>query len=208
MSLHLHRYWPLCLAAGIVAMAMAACDKPAADIASSTTRTRPDPSATVADAGIPATDPDSPCRLLTDAEVRAVFPNAGPGERERTREQYGIAACVWSGDFGRFVAQTWEAKGNTAEQEARGLSNGFVDPLNPAAGNSVRYESVAGVGEQASAIVESQDTQRGILTDIAMLVARKDGQMLVLMSDDLTHRDRSEALAKLQSLARSAAARL
>lgn len=197
MSLLPNSDWTRCVAVGILTMSVAACSKPVSDS-----------SAPAVDAPSAVADPDSPCRLLSDAEVHAVFPGAGAGERERTREEYGISACVWSGDFGRLAVQTWKATTNSAEDEARGLAAGFVDPAQRAFAKNVRYESVAGIGEQASAVVEVQDAQRGILTDVAMLVARKGDRMLVINSDGLAHRDRAEALSKLRSLGQSAADRL
>ena len=154
------------------------------------------------------TDPTSVCRLLTGAEITAVFPNAHPGEPERTREKYGISACVWSGDFGRAALQEWKAEGRTADAEARGMVSGFIDPLSSTAAGNIHYETVAGVGEQAVAVVEKQDAQRGILTDVAMLVVRKNDQILMLLCDDLAQRDRTEALAALKSLGSAAAQRL
>ncbi|MEO6138546.1 MAG: hypothetical protein ABIP11_07785 [Luteimonas sp.] len=151
---------------------------------------------------------DSPCRLLTDAEVRAVFPGVKGGQPERSREEYGIKACQWSADGGRFVAEVWKAKGSTADNEIHGLVEGFIDPVNPSAANNVRYEPVAGVGDQAFAVIEAQDAKRGILTDIAMVVARKGDRILVLLSDDLADRDRAAALHALTGLGSAAAKRL
>lgn len=153
-------------------------------------------------------DPNSVCRLLTNAEVRAVFPAAGRGEPERTREKYGISACVWSGDFGRAGLQTWKAEGRSADDEARGMAAGFIDPLSRAAAGNVRYETVHGVGEQAVAVVETADPQRGILSDVAMMMVRKDDQIIMLIADDLARRDRAQAVAALGSLGAAAAGRL
>lgn len=153
-------------------------------------------------------DPSSVCRLLTAAEVKAVFPSAHAGEPERTREKYGISACVWSGDFGRAALQTWKAEGRTADAEARGMVSGFIDPLSSSAAGNIHYETLTGVGEQAVAVLEKQDAQRGILTDVAMLVVRKNDQILMLLCDDLAQRDRSQALAALKSLGGAAADRL
>jgi hypothetical protein len=155
-----------------------------------------------------AMEPDSPCRLLTDAEVRGVFPGVKAGQPERSREEYGIKACQWSADGGRFVAEVWKAKGSTADNEIHGLVEGFIDPVNPSAANNVRYEPIGGVGEQAFAVIETQDAKRGILSDAALLVARKDNLILVLLSDDLAHRDRATALHALTDLGGAAAKRL
>ena len=150
---------------------------------------------------------DSPCRLLTDAEVRAVFPDAKPGVPERSREEYGIKACMWDTDGGPFVLQRWSAKGSV-DNEIRGLASGFVDPTNSAAQNNIRYETIAGVGEQAMALVETKDEKRGILSDGAVLVAQHGKQILELQSQDLPHRTRAAALQALTTLGREAVARL
>ncbi len=151
---------------------------------------------------------DPVCRLLTDAEVRAVFPSAGSGTPEHTREQYGIGACVWSGEFGRFVLQTWQAKGRSAEDEARGLVIGFVDPMSRDSDAQVRYEPISGLPGPAVAVLETQDPAHGILSDIALFATVKNDQALVMLSDDLAHRERGDALKKLRALAQAASSRL
>ena len=151
---------------------------------------------------------DDPCRLLTDAEVRGAFPGARPGTRETTREKYGIRACVWQTERGDFVLQRWTAKGGTVDDEIRGLSLGFVDPIRPAAGTAVRFETLSGIGDQAMAVVETRDDKRGILTDVAMLVTLRRDELIELHSQDLARGDRGAALQTLSALARSAAARL
>jgi uncharacterized protein DUF3558 len=150
---------------------------------------------------------DSPCRLLTDAEVRAVFPGAKPGAPERSREEYGIKACEWDTDTDRFVVQVWTAKGSV-DDEIRGLASGFVEPFNAGAQNNIRYETIAGVGEQAMAVVETQDQKRGILSDAALLVAKHGNQILELQSQQLPHRARATALQALTTLGHEAVARM
>lgn len=204
-----HRY-VRCLTACIASALIAACGQsPSSGDPTSAAAAGSSPPATASavDAGT-AVEPDSPCRLLTDAEVRAVFPGAKAGQPERSREEYGIKACEWSPDSGRFLAEVWKAKGGSADNEIRGLAAGFVDPVNPGAANNIRYEPIAGVGEQAFAVIETRDAQRGILDDIAMLVARKNDRILVLLSDDLAHRDRAAALQALTALGREAAKHL
>ena len=105
---------------------------PAGVAASAKAGTIADPaSSTTADSTPMAAD--DPCRLLTTAEVRGVFPNAKAGARERSREQYGIRACVWETPTGHFAVQQWTTKPGAVDNEIRGLSSGFLDPLNPAA---------------------------------------------------------------------------
>ncbi|MCY7355424.1 MAG: DUF3558 domain-containing protein [Lysobacter sp.] len=192
----------------LVAICMAACAKPPPGDAASTADAETSSATRAAEDDVGPADPDSPCRLLSDTEVRTVFAGASPGERETTREQYGISACVWQTPASRLMVQTWAAKEASAEEEIRGLTAGFVDPLNRAAADNVRLETITGIGEEAFAVVETRDAQRGILNDAAMLVARHDGRILVLMSDELTRSDRAHAIAALQALGRSAVGRL
>jgi hypothetical protein len=198
------------VAAGLIGLALAACSSPSPPSPASDAQALHDATVAAGAAQDPATpaDPNSVCRLLTDAEVRAVFPSAHAGEPERTREKYGISACLWSGDFGRVGLQTWNAKGRSADDEARGMVSGFIDPLSSSAADQVRYETLAGVGDQAVAVVEKQDATRGILNDVAMLTVRKDDRIIMLIGDDLAQRDRAQALAALTSLGAAAADRL
>ncbi|WP_159016348.1 hypothetical protein [Cognatiluteimonas profundi] len=155
-----------------------------------------------------AVDPDSPCRVLGDATVRAVFPDAKAGARNRSREEYGITACQWSTGSGDFTAEIWQAKGSTADNEIRGLATGFVDPTKPDAQGNVRFEPVPGVGDQAFAVVENKDAAKGILADVALLVASHGDRILVLTSTDLARGDRADALKTLATLGADAVARL
>ena len=203
-----------CVLACLLGPVMGACSKSSpgsAALAANPTAPASPLNMPAREAGSPpaaSTEPDSPCRLLTDAEVRVVFPGAKAGQPERSREEYGIKACQWSADGGRFVAEVWKAKGGTADNEIHGLAEGFIDPTDPAAANNVRYESIAGVGDQAFAVIETQDNKRGILSDAALLVARKDNRILVLLSDDLAHRDRAAALRALTTLGSASTGRL
>ena len=175
---------------------------------SATTSAAPLASASPTPMSAAPVEANSPCRLLTDAEVRAVFPGAKSGVPERSREEYGIKACVWDMDTDRFVLQTWASKGGNADNEIRGLASGFVDPLNAGAQNNVRYETIAGIGEQAMAMVETQDEKRGILSDAALLVAQHGNRILELQSQELPHRTRAAALQALTTLGREAVARM
>ena len=151
---------------------------------------------------------DDPCRLLTTAEVRDVFPNAKVGVRERSREEYGIRACVWETPTGHFAVQQWTTKPGAVDNEIRGLSSGFLDPLNPAAPNNVRFETIAGIGEAAMAVIETRDESRGILSDVAMLVTQRGDRLLELQSPDLPRSERAVALKALTMLGRTAVNRL
>lgn len=160
-------------------------------------------------AGAASAHAADPCKLLTDAEVRSVFPGARSGQPERTREKYGIQACQWTHPAGSFALQLWAAKkAGVHEDEIRGLALGFVDPLSNAAKKSVRYEKIAGVGDGATAVVETESKQRGILGDVAMLVTQRGTQLVELQSSDLARGDRAAALRGLTQLAIAAVARL
>jgi hypothetical protein len=152
--------------------------------------------------------PGDPCSLLSTAEVASVIPGAKSPERDKSREEYGISACIWDTPQGRFAVQTWEGEPNAVENEARGLAQGFVDPLKPGAMNNVRFEKIDGVGERALAVVEIQDAKRGLLTDVAMLVSQRGDQILVMFSNDLARTERSAALGGLKKLGTAAAKRL
>jgi hypothetical protein len=151
--------------------------------------------------------PSDPCRLLTTAEVGAVFAGAKAGVPERTREKYGITACEWHTSNGLFVLQLWTGEQDSTEDEIRGLVTGIVDPLKPAAKQSVRYER-ADVGAPAMIVVERQNVQTGILNDAALLVTQKGEQVVVLHASDLARRDRAVAIRALSSLGQRVVSRL
>ena len=153
----------------------------------------------------PAVDP---CRLLTDSEIRKAFPDAKAGKVDHSLEEHGIISCLWDHPGGRFAAQVYNGEQGTIENEIRGMSLMFLDPLKPGAGQNVRYETIKDVGDQARAIVETADEKKGFLTDSAVLVTQRKGLQLVLMSTQLAQRDRSSALKVLEDLGRAAARRL
>ena len=144
------------------------------------------------------------CRLLTRAEVAGVLLGAQPGKPERSREAYGIRACVWEWEGGSLALQMLPGKHGAASQ-LRGLAQGYVNPL---ARYSVRYETVPGVGEAAFAAVEPVDAARGVIGDMAMLTTQRGAQVIVLQCAALARGDRAAALKALTVLGRSAVARL
>lgn len=153
--------------------------------------------------------PDS-CKLLTDAEVRGVFPDAKAGERERSREQYGISGCIWKNTKGTviFGIDQYKAKPGSVDNELRGMMTGVLDPLKPSAKGAVRYETLKDVGDQAMAAVERADEKRGILGDTAFLVTQRGDRVIFLGSVELARRDRAAALKALEELGRAAAKRV
>ena len=151
---------------------------------------------------LPAADP---CALLTDAEVRKVFPDAKAGERDRSTDEFGIASCVWKHPGGRFALQVQTSEPGTVKNEIEGLAGGATDM---GADRNLRYETLSDVGDQAMAVVERADEARGILQDIAVLIAQRGDLQVNLMSSDLASRERAEALQTLAKLGRAAVQRL
>lgn len=193
-----NRSLPL-LACAVMAALTAACSKSGAD----------DPAAPVVTTDAAAPPVEGACRLLQTREVAAVFSGTRSGEVDDSRKQYGISACTWNTSRGTFVAQFWTSEGASAQDEAKSLALGVVDPLKgEGARNNVRFEAITGVGEQAVAVIETKDEQRGVLTDFAMLVAQRGGYILVLIAPSLARAERAKALQDLQSLGKSAVSRL
>ena len=148
---------------------------------------------------------DGLCRLLTLDEVAATFPGAEAGKVTEVPME-GVTACTWGIPAGRFVLESWPAAAPLSD-EIHDLASGSLDPFKQTDG-LVRYETVAGVGDEALAVIEQQDETHGILSDMAILVAWRGDKILVILSDDLPRRDRKQALAALQALGSRAASRL
>jgi hypothetical protein len=150
----------------------------------------------------------NPCQLLTDAEVRTVFTGAKAGRVDRRREEYGLVDCIWEYPGGSFGLQLSAAPSQSFDEEVKGNTTGFLDPMKGGAERAIRFEKLTGVGDRATAIVEATDRNRGILTNIAMLIAQRGKREIVLGSPDLVKRDRAAALKALQDLGKAAASRL
>ncbi|WP_139202982.1 hypothetical protein [Pseudoxanthomonas sp. GM95] len=198
---------PEMIAPGVLALLLAtllvACNKPAASPGASAAAS----AAPIAEA--PTTPPDGEvCALLSDAEVRAVFPSAGAGKAENTRAKYGIKACTWDGTFGRFAVQLMPADQVDANRTMRSMADGFIDPLRADAKQHVRFEPLQGLGADATAVLEPMDAAKGITTEVAMLAAVKGQTTLMILSDGLAGGDRTQGLATLQALGQKAYARL
>lgn len=196
-----------CLAAFLASAGCTRSETPAAQASSGDSAASPSGAAAETAAGAPLAA-DDPCRLLTNPEVRGIFPEAEAGQRERTREKYGITACIWKTPTGVFALELWTLEENSVDSEIRGLSSAFIDPVNPAARDNVRFETIAGVGEAAMAVVEVRDEQRGIVADVALLVSQRGTQVLEVESSDLPRGDRAAALRALTTLAKLADARM
>ena len=117
MSIHVRQ--SVCFSIAALALCAGGCSQSSPPSNTSTAAAGAAPLASAAAAPI---DANSPCRLLTDSEVRAVFPDAKSGVPERTREEYGIRACVWDTPAGQFAVQVWASKGGSVDNEIRGLA--------------------------------------------------------------------------------------
>ena len=156
----------------------------------------------------PKEPPGDACKLLTDAEVRVVFPNAKPAKRDTSVDKYGIASCIWEHPGGRFAVQLMKAAAKI-DDEMRGRLSGNLDPLKPRGANdAVRIVTVSDVGDAARAFVEPTDQKRGVVQGVAMLIAQRSGNQIILMSDQLPERERGAALKALEDLGRAAVKRL
>jgi hypothetical protein len=152
-----------------------------------------------------------PCTVVPLSDVQKAFPGAKPGERSARMEKYGLTECTWKDGGGVVVLVVQEFFGSdSAMDEAKGLANGFVDPLKSASARNLRYETLTavGLGNEAVAIVEARDDKRGIVSDGAALVLHRGQRTLFLTSPVLQARDRAAALKTFEGLGRIAAKRL
>jgi hypothetical protein len=152
--------------------------------------------------------PRNVCSLLTPAEISAFLTGAKAGKPEPSREKYGITACEWDTGVGTFFLQNWKSEGDSARDELEALMLGVIDPMKPKAMANVRFETLAGVGDQAVAVVEVKDEKKSILNDAAILVAKRGDQVLMLAATNAARGDRATVLAALKALAQKSLARL
>ena len=152
--------------------------------------------------------PRNVCTLLTAAEISAGFPGAKAGKADFSRNEYGITACEWDTATGTFILQNWKSEGDSALDEMEALMIGVIDPLKNSAMANIRFETMSGVGDQAVAVVEVKDEKKSILNDVAMLIAKRGDQVLVLAATNAARGDRAKVLAGLKSLAQKSLARL
>jgi hypothetical protein len=159
-------------------------------------------------AAAPATAGDGPCALLTNGEVQRVFAGAKPGQLDRSLEKHGILRCVWNHAAAPVGIVDGTETPDPVDVEARTWALGFLDPLRRDADSHVRYETLAGVGDQAIAVVERTDPKKGFVADSAFLVVRRGNRQVTFMAMDLARRERPAALAVLQDLGKAIAKRL
>jgi hypothetical protein len=151
---------------------------------------------------------EGPCALLTTAEVQRAFPGSQPGKLDRKNEKRGVLACVWSTPTGVLSIISGDDTGESPKDEAEGWTLTFLDPLRDDAQRHVRYETLAGVGDQAVAVVERQDKTKGFAQNGAILVVRRGKRQISVLSTELARRERAEALLILADLGKAIAKRL
>lgn len=149
-----------------------------------------------------------PCSLLTTAEVQRAFPGTKAGRVDRSQEKSGVVTCTWDYPTGILSLVGDDGAEESVKEEARGWTDIFLDPLRPDAGRHVRYELLAGVGDEAIAIVEPEDKSKGFMQNGAILVVRRGKKQVAVMSSTLTRRERAEALQVLTELGKAIATRL
>jgi hypothetical protein len=158
----------------------------------------------------PATD--GSCALLSLAEIRRVLPAAARAVHNDSLIKHGIDACGWYGSSKAPVLEVsaWQVSGadDTPMDNARTLAMGIADPTRNDTQGAVRLEKVAGVGEDAVAVVEKADDARGILTTAALLVLQRNGRIATVASGDIAAQDRDKSLKDLATLGKAVASRL
>jgi hypothetical protein len=152
------------------------------------------------------------CALLSLAEIRRVLPEASRAERNDKLSTEGINGCGWygAGKSPLIEVSVWQVSGedDTAMENARTLAMGIADPTRADGQDAVRLEKIAGIGDEAVAMVEKSDASRGILTTSALLTLQKNGRIALVASVDMANADRTRALEQLTTLGKAVAARL
>jgi hypothetical protein len=149
-----------------------------------------------------------PCDLLTTAEVQQVFPGSKPGRADRALEKQGIFRCQWETPMGSLLLITGDEVTEPPKEEAKTWTLGLVDPLRSDAERRVRYEVLTGVGDEAIAVVERRDQEKGFIQNAAFLVVRRGKRQVSVMSTGLASRERGEALKVLAELGKAIAKKL
>lgn len=168
-------------------------------------------SASAPRAAAPVVAAGGACGLLTEREVRAAIPEARVAKPIATPDSDALTDCEWldgNRKLSLLVVRRWKSDGSSASDELKGLGIGLVDPLRSGAEAALRVESRAGIGDQAALLVERADEKRGILSNAAMLIAKKNGDVIFLGTPELASGERQAALERLATLGQRAVARL
>ncbi|HET7161828.1 MAG TPA: hypothetical protein VFI32_04075 [Rhodanobacteraceae bacterium] len=159
-------------------------------------------------ASAPTGPVDNACNLLTDAEVRAVYPNATAGKRNTESLQYGLDRCAWNTPAGQIGVEVSKVEAAAFPKELRAELQGAVDPRVQGALDGIKFHAVDGIGDHAIAVLEKGDAKRGIYTDIALLAIQRGHRMAVLMVHERASDAPLPSLDTLQNLGRRLALRL
>ena len=133
---------------------------------------------------LPTAPVDNACDLLTDAEIRQVFPTAAPGKRNTESLQYGLDRCAWKTPTGQIGIEVSKVEAGAFENDLRGELQGAVDPRVNGALEGIQFHKVEGIGDHAIAVLEKGDAQRGIYADITLLAIQRGHRMAVLMLNE------------------------
>lgn len=200
--MHLRTASPIAVA---VVIALTACspapEAPAVEARVPTSRPAARPAPPVAEA-------IEPCSLLTDAELRAVLPAAGPGTPDMADSHAGIQGCQWTTPAGRVWIQVYAGGPSTPELEVRTIATGMFDPAAQKALETMRIESLPAGGKGAYAFVEAVNAKHSVVTANALLAQAGRGNVVVLFAPELAARDRKDALEALGMLGARIGARL
>ncbi len=189
----------------VIALLLASCGDRTSTPTTATDTAAPLAAAAGSPRAMPATAAEGLCQLLTQSEVAAVFPGTEAGVVDHIRVE-GVTACIWNHPAGLFALQSWPAE-DPVQDELKGAVYASLDPSKSTDG-LLHYETVTGVGDEALAVVATQDDKLGIVADTAILVARRGNKILLVSANDLARRDHAQALAALQSLGSRAASRM
>jgi len=150
----------------------------------------------------------TPCDLLTDAEVRSVFPQAGSGKRNTESLQYGLDRCAWKAADGQIGIEVSKVEAAAFEGELRAELQGTVDPLVQGALEQIRFQPISGIGDHAIAVLEKAGAKRGVYADISLLAIQRGHRMAVLMIHNANADAPLPTLDTLKNLGTALAARL
>lgn len=123
---------------------------------------------------------DNACDLITDAEIRRVFPSAESGKRNTESLEYGLDRCAWKVSNGQIGVEVSKVEAVDFESDLRGELQAAVDPRVDGALQRIQFHAVEGIGDHAIAVLEKADAHNGLYTDIALLAIQRGQRMAVL----------------------------
>ncbi len=205
------RFWtPLLASLAMIASAVAQTTSPSETLKSATKTANDIRNVTGAKPPAKELPSGDPCSILLQGDVQRIFPGAKNGERSKRLEEYGTTECGYKDSSGQVVLVVQESynSGASAKEDARGMAQGFTDPLKgDQALKNVRIETFPALGD-AAAFVETADPKRGILGNGALMELRKGRHNISIGSSELPRRDRAAALKAFEDLGRVAVKRL